>query len=273
VSSAGRYACYDSYTRYNWFIAFNRSGLEPYADRVLDQTGLPVPVSRMRVQAESVKRAEKSRLTRRRKRGLRKGKRRSRECHSRRTVSCPANSSKSPSSRKVNHIGRKFIWAVKASNTLRAECERLNKYPRGQLEVGHPARAPRLKMKQHCLVKWTRLHRQATVAGIPPVAAFHDSFWKYLLVETSRGNQAADWDMLLTGLPRRKPSPKPQRSISDLFGGLNMSPRESTVSNKTEIVEERKSSIKCPYCGSLVLARRPVCQNRSCGRACREFFS
>jgi hypothetical protein len=61
--------------------------------------------------------AEKScRRSRRRKRGLRKGKRRSRGCHPRRSVQPPATVSPAPSSRKINHIGRKYIWAVKASN-------------------------------------------------------------------------------------------------------------------------------------------------------------
>jgi hypothetical protein len=72
-------------------------------------------------------------------------------------------------------------------------------------------------MKCYCLAKWTRLHKQAEAAGIPPVAAFHNSFWKYLLVETSRGNQAADWDMLLTGLPR-KPV-KHESALGNLFLG------------------------------------------------------
>ena len=168
--------------------------------------------------------AEKSCRTRRRKRGLRKGKDRSRGRHPRCISPGPANVSKSQSSRKVNHIGRKFIWAVKASNRLRKDCEKLNKFPRGELGASHPAYRARRNMKCYCLAKWTRLHKQAEVSGIPPVAAFHTSFWKYLLVETSRGNKAADWDMLLTGLPRREPSRTPvESSFGDLFSqGLSL---------------------------------------------------
>jgi len=180
--------------------------------------------------------AEKSCRTRRRKRGLRKGKRRSRGRHPRRTVSDPANSSKPPSSRKVNHSGRKFIWAVKASNQLRKDCERYNKFPRGPLKDSHPAYRPRRNMKCYCLAKWTRLHKQAEAAGVPPVAAFHDSFWKYLLVETSRGG-IGDWDMLLSGLPR-KPTPEPvveSNPFAALFGtGLSLSSAgEITFQKKT----------------------------------------
>jgi len=138
----------------------------------------------------------------RRKRGLRKNKSRSRGCQPRRTSFQPATVSKTPSDRTVNHSGRKFIWAVKTSNTFRKQCERLNKFPRGQLHDLHPARAPRLKMKRFLLAKWTRLHNRAEAMGIPPVAAFHASFWKYLLVETSRGGDKKEaWDSLLFGLP------------------------------------------------------------------------
>jgi len=170
--------------------------------------------------------AEKSCRIRRRKRGLRRGKRRSRGRHPRRTAAPTANVSKPPSSRKINHIGRKFIWAVKASNQLRKDCEKYNKFPRGELDVNHPAYRARRNMKCYCLAKWTRLHKQAEVSGIPPVAAFHDSFWKYLLVETSRGG-IGDWDMLLSGLPR-KPTPEPvveTNPFAALFGsGLSVDP-------------------------------------------------
>jgi len=138
----------------------------------------------------------------RRKRGLRKGKSRSRGCQPRRTSSRPATVSKTPTDRHVNHNGRKYIWAVKSSNIFRGECEKLNKFPRGVLHESHPAYGPRLKMKCYLRAKWSRLHRRAEDMGIPPVAAFHSSFWKYLLVETSRGGDKADsWDSLLYGLP------------------------------------------------------------------------
>lgn len=169
----------------------------------------------------SVKGAEKSCRTRRRKRGLRKGKRRSRGCQPRRTAARPANVSKTPSSRKVNHSGRKFLWAVKASNRFRKDCERLNKFPRGHLSEYHPAREPRRRMREHCEVKWARLHSRATACGIPPVAAFHSSFWKYLMVETARGNSSADWDMLLTGLPGHPDADSPPPLSEAFFADRN----------------------------------------------------
>jgi len=143
--------------------------------------------------------AEKSCRTRRRKRGLRRGKLRSRGRHPRRLVQPPAPESKTPSARVVNHSGRKFLWAMRASESLRKDCKKYAKFPVGPLPENHPARLPRKKMKEHCAVKWARLHARAEAAGIPPVAAFHSTFWKYLAVETSRGK--ADWDGLLAGLP------------------------------------------------------------------------
>lgn len=147
----------------------------------------------------SIERAEKSRPHRRRKRGLRKGSCRSRGRHPRRSTPVTASVSKTPSARKVNHSGRKFLWAMRASESLRKDCKRYAKFPVGQMPLDSPRRIERKKAKEHCRAKWTRLHRQAEAMGIPPVAAFHATFWKYLSVETSRGY--ADWDSLLSGLP------------------------------------------------------------------------
>jgi len=159
--------------------------------------------------------AEKSCRPRRRKRGLRRGKRRSRERHSRRTVQPSAPNSKTPNARRVNHQGRKFLWAVRASEGLRRDCKKYAKFPVGPLPEAHPARIPRKRMKEHCAVKWSRLHAHAEACGIPPVAAFHSTFWKYLAVETSRGR--ADWEGLLAGLPG---NPATDRSARGLFDRL-----------------------------------------------------
>lgn len=154
----------------------------------------------------------------RRKRGLRKGRCRSRGCQPRRTTPTGPLTT-APSSRKVNHSGRKFIWAVKASNALRRDCEKLNKLSKvrhrgvfgldGNLVPSHAEQARR-KMKLHCLAKWTRLHKQATLSGIPEVAAFHSSFWKYLLVETSRGDLSAQegFSFILAGLDTSGDAPE-----------------------------------------------------------------
>jgi hypothetical protein len=146
------------------------------------------------------KRAEKSRLTRRRKRGLRTGKGRSRGRHPRRSPPERQPLPKSPNPRQVNHMGRKYIWAVVSSNKLRKDCEKFNKFPRGE-SVSPQIHTMRLRMKRYCMCKWQRLHDRAEACGIPPSASFHATFWKYLLVETSRGDRAAGWDFLLAGLP------------------------------------------------------------------------
>lgn len=155
---------------------------------------------RSRVPMKAIDGAEKSCLIKRRIRGLRKGKKRSRGRQPRRTFTDRQPDSKAQSSRVINHIGRKFIWAVKASNGLRADCEVLNKFPRGQLPDSHPAYQPRLRTKKYCLAKWVRLNKQSTVAGIHPTAAFHRSFWDFLMIETRRGDAIDGLDILVGGL-------------------------------------------------------------------------
>jgi hypothetical protein len=172
-----------------WECGFNQNPCWPYWPVFVRDTGLPPPVARfdMSHRRAATEGAEKSCRIRRRKRGLRRGKSRSRGCQPRRTSPLTANISKTPSARKINHIGRKYIWARQSANALRDQCERYNKFPRGPLSPQHPASAPRKKMKEYLMTKWQRLSDRATAAGIPPVAAFHASFWKFLLVETSRG--------------------------------------------------------------------------------------
>lgn len=155
----------------------------------------------------SIDGAEKSCRPRRRKRGLRKGKRRSRGRHPRRSVPDRQPSPKVPSSRKVNHSGRKFLWAVMASNRLRKVCEKLAHFPsRKRPPYRRPSpqvAAARLACKLHCMAVWTRLHNRATAIGLPPIVAFHDSFWKYMRMETSWGHEEAveDFFELIAGLP------------------------------------------------------------------------
>ena len=215
--------------------------------------------------------AEKScRRSRRRKRGLRKGKRRSRGCQPRRSASLPATVPKALHSRKINHSGRKYLWSVKASNRLRVDCEKLNKFPRGELPDGHPAAEPRYRMKQHCLAKWTRLHKQATKAGIPPVAAFHSDFWKYLMVETSRGNKSAGWDMLLAGLPGDHSSGSGLRN--DGAGLKAIRDGKAPVKKTTRGGAARGTRNKLPggacfFCGQPTLAHAPNCSR---GRTVRK---
>lgn len=187
--------------------------------------------------------AERSRRTRRRKRGLRK-------CRIDRVSQIseqPATSSKSQHARKVNHSGRKFIWARRAANDLRKDCERLNKFPRGPLPEFSARQRVRLQCKKHCLAKWTRLHNQAEASGIPPVAAFHDSFWKFLLVETSRAPVSHGWDMILAGLPRaRTPSPEPFRSQEPSMAPPRTRPRRV---GRFVVASQNRACRMCGYVG------------------------
>jgi len=161
------------------------------------------------------------------------------------STAMPPTDIKAQSSRAVNHSGRKFLWALKASSGLRADCKKLNKFPRG--EVTNPVlQSARLKMKLHCLAKWQRLHKHATAAGIPPVAAFHDSFWKYLMVETSRGSTKFGWDMILAGLPQPSESGTVLISIPARGG---RSEKRVTVS-RDQFVPRKRVCRACGYLGS-----------------------
>lgn len=193
-------------------------------------------------------------VTARRKRGLRRGKSRSRGCQPRRT-SPPATSSKAQSPRVVNHSGRKFIWARVASNKLRADCEKLNKISSGNWPryEGFPQtrtrrEVARRNMKLHCLAKWTRLHKQATVSGIQPVAAFHDSFWKYLLVETSRGDRVASTEgfaFILAGLDSS--GSVPDQVIVEKSGRRN---KPMLVGGSSLASTRKRACRRCGYVGS-----------------------
>jgi hypothetical protein len=157
----------------------------------------------------------------------------------------PPTNTKAQSSRVVNHSGRKFIWALKASSSLRADCKKLNKFPRG--EVTNPIlQRTRLSMKKYCLAKWQRLHKQATDAGIPPVAAFHDNFWKYLMVETSRGNTEHGWGLILAGLPQ----PCVSGSVTVLLPSRRGQREKRVTLSREDFVPKKRVCRTCGYLGS-----------------------
>jgi len=126
--------------------------------------------------------AEKSRQTRRRRRGLRIGRvdRGMREPWNFRQPP-----TKSQSVRKVNHMDRKIMWASLASRKLRKDCEKYNKFPRGPIENPVLSRA-RLASKLHCEAKWHRLHSHALECGLSYIESFYSTFREFLLTETSR---------------------------------------------------------------------------------------
>lgn len=109
--------------------------------------------------------AEKSCRTRRRKRGLRKGHRRSRDSLSRRSVPSRQPNPKSPNARKVNHIGRKFIWAARTNNKFSKACGRVLKHP-------YPCYRGWWRVWKTFEVWWQRLAERARLCNIPYQAAF-----------------------------------------------------------------------------------------------------
>jgi len=162
--------------------------------------------------------AEKSFLTRRRKRGLRKGKRRSRGRHPRRSVPDRQSLPKTPSARVVNHSGRKFLWAMRASSDLLKDVKKYHKFPSNS---DNPRiRAVRKSMKQYLLVKWTRLHNRAVESSIPDVSSFHRSLWKFMAVNNPKVDRNA-WDDLLSAVEPADTPRGPRRFDSKGFLTVN----------------------------------------------------
>jgi hypothetical protein len=143
---------------------------------------------------ESVNRAEKSRRARRRKRGLRVGRRRSRGCHPSRSVDTPAPNSKPPNMRKANHRRRGERWLIVASERLRADAKM---FVQSKSDLSWQ-RDKRRSIKLHCVAKWTRLQAHAKELGFPPKLSFDTSFFKWLDKEFPRpGKSYVDEHALL----------------------------------------------------------------------------
>jgi len=230
--------------------------------------------------------AEKScRGKRRRKRGLRKGKRRSRECHSRRTVSDRQALPKPPNLRKVLHRRRPEAWLVKSVELFHRQCSVYSRFygpcpvcMKSSTNVGNAKCkrcAHKKKMRQYLLAKWTRLHNRSRELGFPDSVAFDSSFGRYLRREFQEDGLVYERSILRGTFPFRWIDP-----IGVSGEELILPSRPETVIKKKTLVtksrrrrEDGTPSIKCPYCGNVVYQTRPVCQRRSCGRVCREFFS
>jgi len=161
--------------------------------------------------------AEKSRPHRRRRRGLRKGKSRSRVCQTRRTSDRPATVVKAQSARCVNHRGRKFIWAVRTSNQFRTDCKKYLKVKKflsssddwNREVVKHRP----VGIRSRLATRWKALSEKARQLDIPYQAAFHRTFWDYLQIEC-RYDATQTWDLILSGLPRKD---EPKSKIAELF--------------------------------------------------------
>jgi hypothetical protein len=210
-------------------------GLSPAGFTVPEVMGWTNPMRRHLVQAvipcgelmlAASERAERSRVTTRRKRGLRKGKRRSRVCQTRRirNIPGPATSSKPQSDRNVNHIGRKFLWAVKASNRYRKACK---KYISTDPSLRRPGYRRSLE------VWWQHLADRARISGVPHQAAFHGSWWDYMRIEVhwderARRSAAETLEEIAAVLPRREDASF--SPFGELFGTRPEQPARPTDS-------------------------------------------
>jgi len=149
--------------------------------------------------------AEKSCQTRRRKRGLRKGKVRSRGVQPRRSLPPRQPLTKPLSSRAVNHAGRKFIWAQKARAKLAVKARRMLRTKSRTFfsQVLGRETSNRAVFKSALRTQWKSLSDRAAASGIPHQAAFHLTFQDFLNIEAfdSPGEGFAD---LLSFLPRRE---------------------------------------------------------------------
>lgn len=142
--------------------------------------------------------AEKSfRSPRRRKRGLRIGKRRSRGRHPRRSADVRQPFPKPPSARKVNHRRRTDDWLVRASQGFRKDLEKYVQVTK-RIESGNrsiPLLSLKKRVKLRCIAKWGRLHKHACECGFPPKLAFDTSFWGYLSKEFPREGRTQRTDL------------------------------------------------------------------------------
>lgn len=225
--------------------------------------------------------AEKSRPTRRKARGLRRGKCRARERHSREPPPS-ATKPKPPNLRKVQHRRRPEAWLVENSYTFNQKCKvyvsisrvKCNKHGETYSGVKCTLCPTKKKMKMYLLVKWQQLHERSRQLGFPDSMAFDSTFYRYLRREFQEDGIVYERSILRGTFPFRWIDP-----IGLSGESLILPDRPERVDTKKTVSarprrrrDDTTPSIKCPYCGNRVFQTRPVCQKRSCGRSCREFF-
>jgi len=209
------------------------------------------------LQSTSRERAEKSCRTRRRLRGLRKGKRRSRVCQTRRSAR-PARQPQptSISSRKVNHQGRKFLWAVMALNRLRKaywkyrKLSALTQVDTWTKEHG-ASRCP--GFGRALKLWWNDLSVKAQLMGIPYQAAFHGSWDDFTKIEgppTARANSASadTLELIMLGLPQRDEG---SRSFGGLFDGIGLVEHSSGTTDRVGNSIRTEPTPVCKRCRGL----------------------
>lgn len=161
--------------------------------------------------------AEKSLLTKRRRRGLRKGKRRSRGCQPREPPQ-PATAVKPPNLRLVTHRRRPMAWLMKVTYTFSQKCTVYvgsKDWPCYCTKTFDALRCvtsktfsckscrTRKKMKEYLLVKWTRLHNRANELGFPHSIAFDSTFFRYLRREFGTDGVVYERSILRGSFPFR----------------------------------------------------------------------
>lgn len=172
---------------------------------------------------------EKSLPKGRRKRGLRKGKSRSREGKSRRSTPITAPDSKKSSARIINHKGRKLIWIMAAQTDLDRRLRKVDTRPGlGSIRYIDGQR------------RFRALSRYASRTYIPPGASEHPgtSFKKYLDRLWPTGQALDDFSSLLRQLRSRSPEAEPAGKSE-----LPSSIREVIVNGETDYL--------CSYCHSV----------------------
>jgi hypothetical protein len=234
--------------------------------------------------------AEKSCRTRRKQRGLRRGKCRARGRHPREPPPTATNA-KPPNLRKVKHRRRPEAWLVENSYTFHQKCKVFAKsrdWPCQRIRdmtMHHiegcscpcfcKACQTKKKMNLYLSAKWLRLHERSRQLGFPDSMAFDSSFSRYMQREFPADEGLVYERSILRGsFPFRWIDP-----IGDRGEELILPQKPDRVVKKKTLTarprhrrEDATPSIKCPYCGNRVFQTRPVCQKRSCGRSCREFF-
>jgi hypothetical protein len=149
--------------------------------------------------------AEKSRRIRRKGRGLRKGKRRARGRQPRSTVTHRQPTQKPQSFRKINHVGRKFIWARKACNELAKKTRRMLAMKSRKFYSHQLGRETSRKalFKRSLKLKWKSMSDRAALIDIPYQAAFHQTWEDFVAIEASDADFGV-FDFILAGLPKGK---------------------------------------------------------------------
>jgi len=205
-----------------------------------------VPLQMVGVHVRSTHGAEKSCRTRRRKRGLRVGKRRSRGRQPRRSAPIRQPLTKPQCARRVNHAGRKFIWAMRASNRFQNVC-------RKSLKKRTPCFRGWYKVKRGLASWWQQLDARARSSGIPYQVSFGKSWREYIddgvfWDDVARDKAVDALGDIMMALPRRDPE---QTSFRGLFDGIRPVERSSGVTDDVGNTVRTEPPSVCRKCDGL----------------------